>query len=109
MTSRGMVTDMIGLVRPGLARDREPARARAACLLSLAAAPTFATMAFFVAIHGSGAPDILCLAARDGSPLTGMVPMYVLMSGFHLPPWLQLISRRRRVAPSSLAGLYHGL
>jgi hypothetical protein len=33
------------------------------------------------------------------SPLTGMVLMYVLMSGFHLTPWLKLIYRlakRRR-------------
>jgi hypothetical protein len=29
------------------------------------------------------------------SPLGGMVPMYLLMSAFHLAPWLKLISRRR--------------
>jgi hypothetical protein len=35
-------------------------------------------------------PDVLCAAA---SPLSGMVPMYVLMSVFHAPPWLKLLSR----------------
>jgi uncharacterized membrane protein len=35
------------------------------------------------------------------SPLTGMVPMYVLMSGVHLAPWLKLISHRRSAAHRS--------
>jgi hypothetical protein len=26
--------------------------------------------------------------------LAGMVPMYLLMSAFHLAPWLKLFSRR---------------
>jgi len=34
--------------------------------------------------------DWLALAA---APTFGMVLMYVLMSGFHLTPWLKLISR----------------
>jgi hypothetical protein len=38
-----------------------------------------------------GAPDMLCSV----SPLTGMVPMYLLMSAFHATPWLKLLSRRR--------------
>jgi len=67
-----------------------------ATLLSLAAAPTFAIMALVTAVHGGGMPDMLCSAARGGSPLTGMVPMYGLMSGFHLAPWLRLLSSRRR-------------
>jgi hypothetical protein len=37
-----------------------------------------------------GAPDMLCSA----SPLTGMVPMYLLMSAFHAAPWLKLLSRQ---------------
>jgi hypothetical protein len=60
--------------------------------LRLAATPTFAIMAFLTAVHGGSVPDILCSAARDGSPLTGMVPMYLLMSAFHLSPWLRLLS-----------------
>jgi hypothetical protein len=28
-------------------------------------------------------------------PLAGMVPMYLLMSAFHLTPWLKLIAGRR--------------
>jgi hypothetical protein len=62
----------------------------AANRLRLAAAPTFALMAVLTALPGSGMPDVLCAAA---SPLSGMVPMYVLMSVFHAPPWLKLLSR----------------
>src|SRR6266852_1907699 len=69
--------------------------------LSLAAAPTFAIMALLTGVLGGGAPDMLCSAAQDGSPLSGMVPMYLLMSAFHSAPWLKLISRRRSGARRS--------
>ncbi|MGH6680049.1 MAG: hypothetical protein ACREDL_14245 [Bradyrhizobium sp.] len=59
--------------------------------LSLAAAPTFATMALLTAVQGGGMPDMVCLASQHASPLGGMVPMYLLMSAFHLRPWLKLI------------------
>jgi hypothetical protein len=62
--------------------------------LPLAATPTFAVMALLTAALGGGPADILC-AAEHGSPLNGMVPMYLLMSAFHAPPWLKLISGRR--------------
>ena len=60
--------------------------------LYLAAAPTFAIMALLTSVLGRGAADALCSGA---SPLSGMVPMYMLMSAFHLAPWLKLISSRR--------------
>ena len=60
--------------------------------LSLAAAPTFALMALLSAL-GGGPAERLCLAAASW-PLGGMVPMYLLMSLFHLAPWLRWISRR---------------
>jgi hypothetical protein len=63
--------------------------------LSLAAAPTFAAMALLTHVPG-GAPDMICSAA-GASPLSGMVPMYLLMSAFHLAPWLKLISGRRKL------------
>ncbi|WP_394568947.1 hypothetical protein [Bradyrhizobium sp. 31Argb] len=63
----------------------------AADWLSLAAAPTFAVMALLTGVVG-GAPDMLC--SQGTSPFAGMVPMYVLMSAFHLGPWLRLIARR---------------
>lgn len=62
----------------------------AADWLSLAAAPTFATMALLSGVLGPS--DMLCSA----SPFTGMVAMYVLMSAFHLAPWLRLLAGRRR-------------
>jgi hypothetical protein len=65
---------------------------RAAAWLSLTAAPTFAVMALLAAVHGNGMPDMMCLAG--GSPLFGMATMYLLMSAFHLGPWLRLLSRR---------------
>jgi hypothetical protein len=61
--------------------------------LSLAATPTFGIMALTTGVLGGGPMDVLC-SAGHGSPLTGMVPMYMLMSAFHLAPWLRLISRR---------------
>ena len=63
--------------------------------LYLAAAPTFAIMALLTGLLGAGSPDMLCSPMQDASPLGGMVPMYLLMSAFHLPPWLKLISSRR--------------
>jgi hypothetical protein len=66
----------------------------AADWLYLAAAPTFAIMALLTGVLGGGSPDMLCSVA-GASPLSGMVPMYLLMSAFHLAPWLKLISSRR--------------
>ena len=66
----------------------------AADCLSLAAAPTFAVMALLTAVLGGGPLAMLCSATPDASPLTGMMPMYVLMSAFHAAPWLKLISNR---------------
>lgn len=59
-------------------------------LLSLAAAPTFAIMALLSAAH-SDAADMLC-GSVQGAPLGGMGVMYLLMSAFHLPPWLRLLA-----------------
>jgi hypothetical protein len=68
-------------------------------LLSLAAAPTFAIMALLTAV-GDGPLDVLCSTA---SPLNEMALMYVLMSVFHLAPWLKLIpSRKRKMEPHTL-------
>jgi hypothetical protein len=68
---------------------------RAAEWLSLGAAPVFAVMALLTGIHGGGMPDMICSAVQDPSPLGGMVPMYVLMSVFHVTPWLKFISSWR--------------
>jgi hypothetical protein len=62
----------------------------AGTILSLAAAPTFAAMALLTGPH-----DMLCSSAQDASLLSGMVPMYLLMSAFHSAPWLKLASSRR--------------
>jgi hypothetical protein len=72
---------------------------RAAEWLCLAAAPTFAIMALLTSIFG-GPPDMLC-SAGHGAPLSGMVPMYMLMSAFHSRPWLKLISGRGNGARSA--------
>src|SRR5256885_14119940 len=74
----------------------------AADFLYLAAAPTFAIMALLTGVLG-GAADALCSIA-GASPLGGMVPMYLLMSAFHLAPWLKLISGRRNIAGRSRSG-----
>jgi hypothetical protein len=61
--------------------------------LGFAATPTFAAMAGLTAVFGGGPMETLC---SGGSPLGGMVPMYLLMSAFHAAPWLRLIAGRRR-------------
>jgi hypothetical protein len=70
----------------------KPATLVAADFLYLGATPTFAIMALLTAALGGGSPDALCSSA---SPLSGMVPMYLLMSAFHTAPWLKLIAGRR--------------
>jgi hypothetical protein len=67
----------------------------AADWLCLAAMPTFAIAALLTGVLGGGQPDVLCSAGEHASPLGGMTPMYLLMIGFHSPPWLELISSRR--------------
>jgi hypothetical protein len=57
--------------------------------LRLAATPTFAIMALLTGLGGSPM-DRLC-SSGHGAPLSGMVTMYLLMSAFHSPPWLNLI------------------
>jgi hypothetical protein len=74
--------------------------------LSLAAAPTFAVMALLTGVLG-GPPDVLCAALQGTSPLSGMAAMYLLMSAFHLPPWLKLIARKRRGAHDPGSGDRH--
>ena len=64
----------------------------AADWISLAAAPTFAVMALLTAAPGGGPAEMLCSAGHAASPLSGMAPMYLLMSAFHSAPWLKLIS-----------------
>lgn len=74
-----------------LDEERAAAAPGVARWLGLAATPTFALMALLTGVHGGGAMEMLC-APGPMSPLSGMVPMYLLMSAFHSPPWLRLIS-----------------
>ena len=64
--------------------------ADAAGWIQLAAAPTFATMALLTLIRSGGPPDMLCSIERHVAPLSGMSVMYLLMSAFHLAPWLSI-------------------
>ncbi len=80
-------------------REKAPGRGHAAILgaadwLRLAAAPTFAIMALLTGVLGSGQMPMICGHAQGASLLTGMVPMYALMSAFHAAPWLKLIAKR---------------
>ena len=89
-----MISNPTHSADPDVGRRREWPKASADRLLSLAAAPIFAIMALLAAIQAGGMPTMLCSAAHDASPLTGMVPMYLLMSAFHSAPWLRLIAQR---------------
>ena len=66
----------------------------AARWLGLAATPTFVSMALVTKIHANSMPDMLCPAAGNPWPLSGMCLMYLLMGLFHLGPWLKMIGRR---------------
>jgi hypothetical protein len=58
--------------------------------LGLAASPASALMALIVA----GAPQMpMCASPSGGLPFGSMAWMYLLMSLFHLSPWLKLASR----------------
>jgi hypothetical protein len=81
-------------IRDEIGRRSQAAAPGAAGWLGLAAAPTFVVMALLTCVPSGGA-DMMCSAAHGVSPLSGMLPMYVLMSAFHSTPWLKLISRRR--------------
>jgi hypothetical protein len=94
MEMRVMISDTSDFVSD-IAPSRKRTTAGAAGLLSLAATPTFAIMALLTAVQGGGMPDMICSAAPAGLPLTGMVPMYALMSAFHLAPWIKFVSSRR--------------
>jgi len=62
--------------------------------LRLAATPTFAIMALLTALGGSQM-DWLC-SSGQAAPLNGMATMYLLMSAFHSPAWLNLIAAQPR-------------
>jgi len=84
-----------GLAGSAIITEVGAAALGAADWLCLAAAPSFAIMALITGVLGVGSPQMLCSAVQNASPLSGMVPMYVLMSAFHSAPWLKLISSRR--------------
>ncbi len=88
-----MISNTTHLAHPDVGQRREWPKASADRWLSLAAAPIFVIMALLTAIQDGGMPGMLCSAAQDASPLTGMVPMYLLMSAFHSAPWLRLITQ----------------
>jgi len=71
-----------------------PPAADAAGRLGLAAAPAFALMAWISAAGSPGAK--ICSAAPAFMPIDDMALMYLLMSLFHLAPWLKLLSTRSR-------------
>jgi hypothetical protein len=79
--------------RAGEANDGPTARnapLRVANGLALAASPTFAVMALLTVVPNGDPMQMLCSSAHT-SPLGGMLTMYLLMSAFHIGPWLRLI------------------
>ena len=62
--------------------------------LGLAAAPTFALMAWLSAADAPHAA--MCSSPPGFLPIDAMSWMYLLMALFHVPPWLELASRPSR-------------
>ena len=79
-------------VATGASRDGVVAARHLARWLGLAATPTSAIMAVLTAML-DGPADMLC-GSGHGALLSGMVPMYLLMSAFHLAAWLRPIAER---------------
>ena len=77
-------------VRTGGGRLAAPG---AAGWLGLAAAPSFALMAVLTAFGVGGQAEVICSTMQHDAPLGGMATMYLLMSLFHLPPWIRLVRR----------------
>ena len=75
--------------------------------LCLAAAPTFALMALLACIQGGDAA-MLCMG-DNASPLTSMAAMYLLMSAFHLAPWLRVMSGRQARAANDRSHAFESL
>lgn len=88
--------------------DARPFR-HASSGLGLAASPVFALMAWVCA---NDAQTMLCASAPGTLPIGGMAFMYLLMSFFHLPPWLKLAPAVPRehapCPPSNQEGNDHG-
>jgi hypothetical protein len=76
-------------------RDRADAVRRAGAVLSLAASPVFAVMALLSLNDGSRFAETICGDVGHAMPLGGMTAMYLLMSAFHVAPWLTLWERSR--------------
>jgi hypothetical protein len=71
-------------------------------LLAFAATPIFAMMALVTTILGGDTLLIFCGAAHGASLPGGMVPMYLLMSVFHAPPWMKLIGAGSTGMPTAI-------
>ncbi len=80
-----MTTSIVARKRPP---DTQPSR-DAASWLGLAASPTFAAMAW---ISANDMQAMTCAPGPSVLPIGGMAFMYLLMSLFHLSPWLKLAS-----------------
>lgn len=63
--------------------------------LRLAAAPSFALMAC-ISIAGSPGTMMCSAATAAFVPINDMALMYLLMSLFHLSPWLELVAARQQ-------------
>lgn len=81
----------------GAAAGGVKAARRAVDWLALAAAPAFALMALLTGVLDGGASN-MCMDAPHAFLLAGMGPMYLLMSIFHVGPWLKLIAGWRQGA-----------
>ncbi|MBO1042248.1 hypothetical protein IPV26_21500 [Brucella pituitosa] len=74
----------------------------AASWIGLAATPTFALMAWISVVGSQGMT--MCSGASTFFPIDDMAVMYVLMSVFHLSPWMKLSASRLRRTDTQTIG-----
>ena len=95
-----MISNMTGSIDRKVTPVSGTAQGKRGLLARPRGRAAFAIMALLTGVLRSGPQDMLC-SGRDVSSLSGMVPMYLLMSAFHLAPWLKLVSSRRIGARSA--------
>lgn len=87
----------MAILSPARGKAERLAPFRMAALgLCYGASPVFALMALVTA--GDASTAMPGMSDPGALPISGMTVMYLLMSLFHLPPWLKLASTLGRAA-----------
>ena len=96
-----MISNMTGSIDRKVTPVSGTAQGKRGLLARPRGRAAFAIMALLTGVLRRRPAGYAVLGRGMYSPLSGMVPMYLLMSAFHLAPWLKLVSSRRSGARSA--------